>query len=150
MALASMAGNIRGGSLADRWGRRTVILLMSSLSLAWSFAVGWLITTPCWLLCLVWLLYSRTALGDSPVYSTALTAGVPAHCLGAAYAMRAVRGCGAGVISPLVFGLVLDGARHSLGAGTPLAWGLAFASLGLGGILGPLGILWLRRAYTSR
>jgi MFS family permease len=149
MALASMAGNIGGGSLSDRRGRSTVILLMSSLSLACSFSIGWLIATPFWLLFLVCLLYSLTAIGDSPVYSTALTECVPSHFLGAAYAIRSVLGFGAGVISPLVFGLVLDWARHGLGAGAPLAWGLAFASLGLGGVLGPLGVLWLHRAYIA-
>jgi hypothetical protein len=38
---------------------------------------------------------------------------------------------------------------YSLDAGAPLAWGLAFASLGLGGMLGPLGVLWLHRTYAS-
>jgi MFS family permease len=74
---------------------------------------------------------------------------VPAHFLGAAYAIRSVLGFGAGVMSPLVFGLVLDWARHDLAATPPLAWGLAFASLGMGGLLGPVGVLWLRRLLHS-
>jgi MFS family permease len=146
---ASMIGNISGGSLSDRWGRTAVILGMSALSLTCSFTIGWLLALPFWLVLLVGLIYSITTIGDSPVYSTALTELVPPHFLGAAYSLRSVVGFGTGVISPLVFGLVLDGMGNGPHPTSPLAWGLAFASLGLGGLLGPLGMLWLRKLSQS-
>jgi MFS family permease len=149
LTAASMAGNIAGGTLSDRCGRTAVILLMGCLSLICSFSIGWLIALPFWLVVLVGLLYSITSIGDSPIYSTALTELVPPRFLGTAYALRSVLGFGAGVISPLLFGLMLDWARGGTGATETLVWGLAFTSLGLGGLLGPLGILWLRRLPDS-
>jgi MFS family permease len=146
---ASMVGNISGGSLSDRWGRTAVIVLMGSLSLVCSFSIGWLIAMPFWLVVLVGLFYSITSIGDSPVFSTALTELVPSGFLGAAYSLRSVLGFGAGAISPAVFGLVLDWFGSGGGEASPLAWGLAFASLGIGGLLGPLGVLWLRRMPES-
>jgi MFS family permease len=149
LSAASMVGNIGGGTLSDRWGRTAVIILMGSLGLVCSFSIGWLIATPFWLVVLVGLLYSITTIGDSPVYSTALTELVPPRFLGAAYSLRSVLGFGTGVISPVVFGLVLDWVRGSPGTTNALAWGLAFASLGVGGLLGPLGVLWLRKLPES-
>jgi MFS family permease len=67
----SMVGNISGGTLSDRWGRPTVILLMSGLSLVCSFSLGWLVAMPFWLILLVGMLYSITSIGDSPISSTA-------------------------------------------------------------------------------
>ena len=52
----SMVGNISGGTLSDRWGRPTVILLMSGLSLVCSFSLGWLVAMPFWLILLVGML----------------------------------------------------------------------------------------------
>jgi hypothetical protein len=48
-----------------------------------------------------------------------------------------VLGFSAGFVGPLAFGIVLDAAG---GANTGLAWGLAFASLGVVAALGPLAL----------
>jgi hypothetical protein len=48
-------------------------LEMSTLSLTCSFTIGWLVTLPLWLVALVGGCYSVAAIGDSPVYSAALT-----------------------------------------------------------------------------
>ena len=143
--LVSMAGNISGGSLSDKWGRTRVILLASLVSLACSFAFGWLLAAPLWLLVLVAAIYNVSAISDSSVYSTALTELVPPHHLGAAFAVRSVAGFGAGVISPWVFGLVMDWARGAPLHSESFAWGLAWTTLGAGALLGPLMTLQLRR-----
>ncbi len=112
-------------------------------------ASGWLIAMPFWLVVLVGLVYSITSIGDSPVYSTALTELVPSSFLGTAYALRSVLGFGAGAIGPAVFGLVLDWFGSDRGEAPSLAWGLAFANLGVGGLLRPRGMLRLRRMPES-
>ena len=67
--------------------------------------------------------------------SSALTAGVVTRAderiRGATMAVHSMLGFGTGFVAPLVFGVVLD-----LGGGnlSPLAWGLAFMSLGAGAI----------------
>ena len=84
----------------------------------------------------------------SPVLSTAQTELVSPRYLGAAYSLRSVLGFGAGSISPWVFGLVLDWGRAD-GGSQLLTFGLAFSTLGLGGLLCPLLMLWLRRLPES-
>ena len=144
--LISMAGSIGGGVLSDRWGRTAVILLMSLASLVCSFSFGWLIAAPAWIVIAVAIAYNLTAIGDSSIYSTALTELVPGHGLGAAWALRSVLGFGFGAISPWVFGLVLD-----LGGGVraDAAWGWAWTALGVGAMLGPIATLRLRALRES-
>jgi len=147
--LLSMAGSIGGGVLSDRWGRTAVILLMSLASLVCSFTFGWLIAAPAWIVIAVAIAYNLTAIGDSSIYSTALTELVPGHCLGAAWALRSVLGFGFGAISPWVFGLVLDLGQGVGGAHRDAAWGWAWTALGLGAMLGPVATLRLRALRES-
>jgi MFS family permease len=121
------------GRLSDRLGRRTVLLTMATSSSACSFAFGWLIGWPAALIFLVGAVYGFTALGDSPVLSTAFTEAVEPAYLGSALALRSLAGFGAGAIAPLAFGAVLD-ATNPPGA-APTDWGWAFVALGLGGAL---------------
>lgn len=144
--VSSMAGSVTGGSLSDRWGRTAVILAMSCASLACSFAFGWMLGWPLWLLLIVAIIYNVTAIGDSSVYSTAVTELVPPRYVGAAYSIRSVLGFGAGAVSPWVFGLVLDWARGGPLHSEAWAWGLAWTSLGAGALLGPWVTWRLRRA----
>ncbi len=148
--LTSMGGSIYGGALSDRWGRTKVILWGACASLACSFAFGWMMALPLWLLVAVATLYNITAIADSSVYSTALTELVPPQYLGAAYGLRSLLGFGAGVISPWVFGLVIDWARGEPLRSESMAWGLAWTSLGVGAVLGPLMTLRLRAMPAAR
>jgi len=148
--LTSMGGSIAGGTLSDRFGRTAVILVMSIGSLLCSFAFGWMLTVPLWILVVVAIVYQFTGIGDSSVYSTAITELVPARYIGAAYSLRSVLGFGAGAVSPWVFGLALDLGRAGPNPSEHLAWGLAWTSLGIGGVLGPLMTLRLRALSESR
>lgn len=143
--LGSMVGSIAGGAISDRMGRTWTMLLMSCASLACSFAFGWLVSLPLWFLAAFAALYNFAAIGDSSVYSTAVTELVPPRYIGAAYSVRSVLGFGAGAIGPWVFGLVLDATRAAEASPTWM-WGLAFCSVGLGGLLGPLTIWRLRQS----
>ena len=138
--LANIAGSITGGTMADRWGRTQTILLWSCVSLALSFAIGWLIALPLALLVAIACLYNFAGIADSSTHSTVLAESVPSHYLGVAYAVRSVIGFGAGVISPVAFGWVLD-----LFSSQPYAWGMAWMTLGVGALLGPLATLRLQR-----
>lgn len=141
-----VAGSM-GGWLSDRWGRTAVIALMMAVSTASSCTFGWLLEGPLLLVAVVGCVYGFSALGDSPVYSTALTETVPPARLGSALAVRSLLGFGAGAISPWVFGVMLD---RLGGAGATSAWGWAFSMLGVGGALGLVTALWLRRRPESR
>jgi MFS family permease len=142
--LANVAGSIVGGTMADRWGRTRTILLWSSVSLVLSFSIGWLMALPVGLLVALACLYNFAGIADSSTHSTVLAESVPPHYLGVAYAVRSVIGFGAGVVSPVVFGWALDFADQRYG---PTAgWGVAWTTLGVGAMLGPLMTWKLHRA----
>ncbi len=148
--VANIAGSIVGGTMADRWGRTQTILLWSSVSLALSFTIGWLIAAPLAVLVAAACLYNFAGIADSSTHSTVLAEGVPAHYLGVAYAVRSVVGFGAGVVSPVVFGWALDLAGGGKGSADVLPWGIAWSALGLGAALGPVATWKLQRAQTPR
>jgi MFS family permease len=121
------------GRLSDRVGRRAVLLTLAAMSAGLSMTIGWLVAWPVFVLLVLGLLYGFTALGDSPVLSVAITEVVEPGHLGAVLALRALLGFGAGAIAPLAFGAVLD--LTGPGSAPPTMWGLAFMTLGLGGLL---------------
>ena len=131
--LVGLVASTSMGALSDRLGRRSVLFGTAAISAVCSFAFGWLIDGPLVVVAVVGAMYAFTALGDSPVLSTALTESVSPPYLGAALALRSLLGFGAGAIAPLAFGAILD-ATNPPGA-TPTAWGWAFCSLGVGGAL---------------
>ena len=135
--VANIAGSITGGTMADRWGRTQTILLWSCVSLALSFSIGWLISLPLALLVALACLYNFAGIADSSTHSTVLAESVPPHYLGVAYAVRSVIGFGAGVVSPVAFGWALDLFGEKTNT-EPLGWGIAWATLGLGALLGPV------------
>lgn len=122
------------GALSDRLGRARVILMISSISAACSFVFGWSIGWPLILVIGIGLIYAFSALGDSPVLSAALTEVVETPYLGAAFGLRSFLGFGAGAISPIVFGAILDWTNPiASGQIHYTTWGWAYSILGLGG-----------------
>jgi MFS family permease len=146
--VANIAGSIIGGTMADRWGRTQTLLTWSCVSLALSFSIGWLIALPLGLLVALACLHNFAGIADSSTHSLVLAESVPAHYLGVAYAVRSVIGFGAGVVSPVVFGWALDLAGGGRTSSDAFAWGIAWSTLGLGALLGPLATWRLRKSST--
>jgi len=144
--LVSVVGSIAGGVLSDRMGRTQVVLIMSCASLVCSFLFGWMIGAAFWLVAVVAVIYNVTAIADSAVFSTVLTETVPTEQIGFAFSVRSVFGFGLGALSPWVFGLILD----AVGGADPgrQAWGLAWCSIGIGAVLGPL-LTWRLHRYQQ-
>lgn len=120
------------GRLSDRLGRHKLLFLLAASSTLLSFSIGWLIHLPLILLMLLVLAYAFTCLGDSPILTSALSEAVRPGYLGRVLAWRSLLGFIAGALAPLAFGGVLDLFQQSEPA---IAWGMAFAMLGLGGII---------------
>jgi len=139
--LTGMIASFLAGIFADRFGRAPVILLMASISAVCSLMFGWLIGTSLVLVLGVGLLYGFAALGDSPIYSTAITEVVAPAYRGSALALRSLLGYGAGASAPLLFGAILDW----YGIKNPGAWGWAFVSLGLAGLGAVASVMLLQR-----
>ena len=126
------AASIYGNELAMRHGRERLIWKAMLASGALTCALGFVSFLPLYALAVVIMLHMCLIMGDS----SALTAGVVTRAneriRGATMAVHSMLGFGAGFVSPLVFGVVLDLAG---GKASPSAWGLAFTTLGAGAIL---------------
>jgi MFS family permease len=146
--VTGMVASLIAGALADRFGRTRVILAMSSLSALCSLGFGWLIGGPLWIVVAVGLVYGFAALGDSPIYSAAITEVVAPAYRGAALALRSLTGYGAGAAAPLVFGWVLDLTGGA--GGTDAGWGWAFETLAVAGALAAGFALILHRLPEAR
>jgi MFS family permease len=144
--LTGMLAALLAGVFADRFGRTPVILIMATISAACSLVFGWLIGASLALIVGVGLLYGFAALGDSPIYSTAITEVVAPAYRGSALALRSLLGYGAGAIAPLLFGAILDW----FGVKTTAAWGWAFVSLGIAGLGAVLSAVLLYRTTEAR
>jgi MFS family permease len=132
--LTGMGASLSMGTLSDKLGRPLLILLVSSISSACSFVIGWLIGFPVGLIVLIGMIYAFSALGDSPILSAGITESVEPPYLGTAFALRGALGFGAGAISPFLFGAVLDYANPTVSdTVTYSTWGWSFSVLGLAG-----------------
>ena len=144
--LSGLVASFSMGSLSDRLGRARVILVLAGLSTLCSFVFGWTIGLPFAVIVAVGVVYNFTSLGDSPVLSAGLTEVVTPSYLGAAFGLRSLLGFGAGAISPVVFGAILDWTNpHGAGQTYYAHWGWAFVSLGVPGFAAVWAAAKLRR-----
>ena len=120
------------------------MLVLATTSMACSFLFGWSIGWPLALGIGIGMIYAFSGLGDSPIFSAALTEVVDTAYLGSAFGLRSLMGFGAGAVAPLAFGMVLDWS-NPMAAGQRLyaTWGWAFSLLGVGG----LGAVWATRQF---
>jgi MFS family permease len=145
--LSGLVASFSMGSLSDRLGRARVILVLAGLSTLCSFVFGWTIGLPFAVIVAVGVVYNFTSLGDSPVLSAGLTEVVTPSYLGAAFGLRSLLGFGAGAISPVVFGAILDWTNQQGAGQTYYAnWGWAFVSLGVPGFAAIWAAAKLRRS----
>jgi MFS family permease len=134
-AVANLFGpvaSILGNEFAMRHGRERLIAAVMLASGALTCALGFTAFLPWYALAALAMLHMSLVMGDS----SALTAGVVTRASerirGATMAVHSMLGFGAGFISPMVFGIVLD---FSGGKSNPPAWGFAFATLGVGAVI---------------
>ena len=124
-----LPASVLGNEMALRFGRRRVAAGFMAVSAALSCVLGFLAGGPFLLLAAALALHHMLLMGDSSVLTAGAVARAAPGRRGATMAVHALLGFGAGVVSPLAFGAVLDLAG---GGDSRLAWGLAFALLGLG------------------
>jgi len=119
------------GHLSDLLGRRAVLTGLGVAGTVFSTVFGWLIGAPLPILVGLMFIYGFVVIGDSPVLSAAITEVVAPNRLGSVLAIRSLLGFSAGAVSPVAFGLVLDGLRFADHAAS--AWGPAFMVFAIGG-----------------
>jgi len=135
--------SVSGNELALRFGRQRMILLFMCLSGSIACLIGFTAAWP-WLVVFVLMsVHYGSMLGDSAALTAGVIAATPPELRGATMAVYSFAGFAVAFLAPLVFGVVLDVAG---GNRNVIAWGLAFASIGIFGVLAPLA-RWL---YTRR
>ena len=135
--LLAMASSIMGADLAIRFDRRRICAGAMLASSALALGVGFCGSLAYGAVVGLVLLYNILIQIDSAALTTGAVLEAEPARRGATIAIHSLLGFGAGFLGPLAFGMVLDLAG---GANTGLAWGLAFASLGLVAGLGPLAL----------
>ncbi len=135
LLLLHLPAAILGNEAALRFGRRRAITATMLLSAVLACSLGFLAPVAPWLLVLVCAVYSFLVIADSAAITAGAVAAAEPARRGATMAVHTMLGFGAGVLGPLAFGAVLDLAG---GAAEVVAWGLAFAAMGLVAALGPV------------
>lgn len=133
-AIANLFGppaSILGNELAMRQGRERWVWMVMLASGLLTCALGFASFLPWYVLALLAMLHMSLVMGDSSALTAGLVTRADERIRGAAMAVHSMLGFGAGFVAPLVFGAVLDLAGGKLSSS---AWGLAFASLGVGAI----------------
>jgi len=139
-------GTWAGGVVSDRLGRGITIGGILAVSLLCSLAFGWLLGASLWWVGLIGMAYGIFIAADSPVFTTGLTEVVPPESLGGALGLQSLIGFGVTVVSQATFGLILDATNApALALGYTPHWGWAFASLGLGPLMGLICVVFLDR-----
>jgi len=136
--------SVSGNELALRFGRQRIIFLFMTLSGAIACLIGYTAAWPWYIVVLLMMFHYSAMLGDSGALTSGAVASTPPEMRGAMMAVYSFLGFSTAFLAPLVFGVTLDlaGGNQSV-----TAWGLAFASIGIFGVLSPLARWWyLRRA----
>jgi len=144
--LLGLPASVIGNEFSLRFGRRRVITVIMLCSALLACTIGFMAALPFAAVAALSGLYGMTVTGESASLTTGVVQHAEASRKGATMALQSLLGFGAGAISPLAFGVVLDLAG---GAGEVMAWGLAFGILGLGAALGPLILLRLTAKSSS-
>lgn len=130
--LLGLPASILGNEMAGRIGRQRWIAAMMLSAGALSWLVGMTAALPWVITLLAMAVYNVTVMADSASLTAGLVAASDPARRGAAMALYSLGGFGAGFVSPVVFGAVLDafGGNQSL-----LAWSMGLGVLGLGGLV---------------
>lgn len=135
--LVSPLASISGNEAALRAGRARVIVLGMTVSGVFTCALGFMAAVPWLLILAAVMLHMVLVMSDSSTLTAGMVAAADPRLRGATMAVHSTLGFGAGFVAPLVFGAALDLAG---GNQSTAAWGIAFATLGIGAIVAPLAL----------
>ena len=134
--------SVSGNELAHRFGRERVIFTFMGASGLMACVLGYTASLPWWIVFLLMMIHSALMLGDSAALTAGAVGSAPPERRGSTMAVYSFLGFSSAFFAPLAFGVVLDLAG---GNRSTLAWGLAFASIGIFGALAPMA-----RWYATR
>jgi MFS family permease len=133
-ALVAMGCSILGNELAERYGRRRVVVCFMLSSGVSSLAIGFLPDLPYWAVAAAVLIYSGLIQLDSASLTAGAVQAAEPGRRGATLGVHSVSGFLGGAISPLVTGLALDATG---GGASALSWGTGFIAMGAVCLISP-------------
>ena len=145
-ALVAMVASIGGNEVADRYGRRRMLIIFLYSSGTLGLVIGFLAALPYWMVVFLVILYAGLIQLDSAVLTAGTVLTAEKGRRGATLGVHALIGFGGGALGPLAVGMVLD---VSGGGTTLISWGLGFASMGLVAFLGPIALWKLKDNVNS-
>jgi MFS family permease len=127
--------SVSGNELAIRFGRQRIIFTFMTASGVVACFLGFTAALPWCIVFLLMAFHYGLMLGDSAALTAGAVASTPAGQRGSTMAVYSFIGFTSAFLAPLVFGVVLD-----IGGGNQnqVAWGLAFISIGVLGVLAPI------------
>lgn len=151
LTLLGVFFSVSGNELSLRFGRRRTVALLMALSAVLACGIGF---TSAWdyrVTALLCLFYGGFVMADSSSLTAGTVEAATPGYRGATMALHSSIGFMGAFLGPLVFGTVLDWAG---GPKLGLAWGIAFATLGLAVGCGPVALALLKprraQAPTTR
>lgn len=132
------------GIAADRKGRTWAIIVASMLSVGAECFLGFLYGHSLAVLVLLGCWIGFWVIADSAIYKAGLTEMVLPRIRATSLGAQSVVGFFVTIISPLVFGKILEEYNGSVSAAQAKVWGPAFLALGLGGLAAPV-VAWILR-----
>ena len=138
------------GIVADKKGRTWAIMTASVLSVGAEFFLGYLYGQSLAILVLVGAWIGFWVIADSAIYKAGLTEMVLPRVRSTSLGIQSVVGFSVTIISPMVFGMILERYNGPVGAAQAKIWGPAFLALGLGGALAPVAAWVLRRQRQAK
>ena len=146
VTVLGLPSSVLCNELAERVGRRPLVIAIMSISALIACTIGFLAPLPFVLLFALVVIYGLAVTGDSASITAGAVANAAPGQRGATMAVHSFVGFAGAFAGPLAFGIVLDIAG---GAQSLFAWGLAFASSGLAVAMGPLMLITLGRRRTG-
>jgi MFS family permease len=137
-AIANLFGpgsSVLGNELAMRYGRNRVVPAVMVCSGLFTCLFGLFSGLPWYAIVGLSFVLLSLHMGDSSALTSGMVVNSDPGMRGSSMALHSMLGFGAGFVAPLAFGAVLDAGG---GNASPTAWTLAYASLGVLGVLAPL------------
>ena len=138
------------GIVADRKGRTWAIMVAGSLSVAAEFFLGYLYGHSLAILVLVGAWIGFWVIADSAIYKAGLTEMVLPRIRSTSLGIQSVVGFFVTIISPMVFGKIIEVYNGPVPAAQAKVWGPAFLALGMGGMVAPAAAWMLRRQRQAK
>lgn len=135
--LLGVPSSIIGNELAVRFGRRRMAIIVMLLSAAAAFGIGFSASLPYFVVICLFAVYGVLVTGESATITAGSVVSAYEGQRGSTMAMHSFVGFLTSFLGPIAFGAVLDA---SGGNESRLAWGLAFAAMGAGVVLGPVAL----------